>query len=170
MTIGLPQRPQQGNESARTDRALHARLQVSNGVAMAGQDCAQNKQLIREHYEATTNNYDPVAIDRQVADDFVDHGTPGVTGAEGVKRHITALHAAFPDMKVTIDAIVAESDLVAVRGTWRGTHRGEFRGIKPTGAKVEFSGMVFWRVQAGKIRERWGLVDATALVQQLSPG
>jgi predicted ester cyclase len=71
---------------------------------------------------------------------------------------------------VTIDAIVAEGDLVAVRGTWRGTHRGAFRGIKPAGAKVEFSGMVFWRVHDGKIRERWGLVDTTTLMQQLNPG
>jgi steroid delta-isomerase-like uncharacterized protein len=134
---------------------------------MVEHDPATNKQLIREHYEATTNNYDPVAIDRQVADDFVDHGTPGVKGPEGVKRHITALHAAFPDLRATIDAIVAEGDLVAVRGTWRGTHRGEFRGIKPAGAKVEFSGMVFWRVRDGKIRERWGLVDAPSLMQQL---
>jgi predicted ester cyclase len=137
---------------------------------MAEHDSAKNKQLIREHYDATTNNYDPVAIDRQVADDFVDHGTPGVKGPEGVKRHITALLAGFPDMKVTIDAIIAESDLVAVRGTWRGTHRGEFRGTKPAGAKVEFSGMVFWRVRDGKICERWGLVDAPALMQQLKPG
>jgi steroid delta-isomerase-like uncharacterized protein len=135
---------------------------------MAESDPAKNKQLVREHYEATTNNYDSAAIDRQVGDDFVDHGTPGVMGPNGVKRHITALHAAFPDMRVTIDAIVAEGDLVAVRGTWQGTHRGEFRGIKPAGAKVEFTGMVFWRVRAGKIRERWGLVDAPALMQQLT--
>jgi predicted ester cyclase len=46
---------------------------------------------------------------------------------------------------------------------------GEFRGIKPAGAKVEFSGMVFWRVGGGKIRERWGLVDAATLMQQLNP-
>ena len=136
---------------------------------MVEHDPATNKQLIREHYEATTNNYDPDAIDRQVTDDFVDHGTPGVKGSEGVKRHITALLAAFPDLKVTIDAIVAEGDLVAVRGTWRGTQRGEFRAIKPAGAKVEFSGMVFWRVRDGKIRERWGLVDAPSLMQQLKP-
>ena len=136
---------------------------------MAGHDSAKNKQLIREHYEATTNNYDSTAIDRQVADDFIDHGPPAVKGPEGVKRHITALHAAFPDMTVTIDVIVAEGDLVAVRGTWRGTHRGEFRGVKPAGAKVEFSGMVFWRVRDGKIRERWGLVDAPTLMQRLKP-
>jgi steroid delta-isomerase-like uncharacterized protein len=127
----------------------------------------KNKQLVREHYDATTNHYDPVAIDRQVADDFIDHGPPEVRGPEGVKRHITALHVAFPDLKVTIDAIVAECDLVAVRATWRGTHQGEFRGIKPAGATVEFSGMVFWRIRDGKIRERWGQVDVLTVMQQL---
>src|SRR5262249_437867 len=82
-----------------------------------------NKALIREHYDATTNAFKPAAIDRQIAADFVDHGNPGIVGPEGVKTHIKALRAAFPDLSVTIEDIVAEGDLVAVRGTWRGTHQ-----------------------------------------------
>jgi len=126
-----------------------------------------NKALIRAHYDATTNAYKPSVIDRQIAEDFVDHGNPDVTGPEGVKTHIKALRAAFPDLSVTIEDIVAEGDLVAVRGTWRGTHQGTFRGVPPIGRKVEFSGMVFWRVAGGQIRERWGVVDTPTLMRQL---
>ena len=126
-----------------------------------------NKALIREHYDATTNAFKPAAIDRQVAADFVDHGNPDVVGPEGVKAHIKALRAAFPDLKVTIEDIVAEGDLVAVRGTWRGTHQGEFRGVPAIGRKIEFGGMVFWRVGGGQIRERWGLIDTPSLMRQL---
>jgi steroid delta-isomerase-like uncharacterized protein len=126
-----------------------------------------NKALIREHYDATSNAYRPAAIDRQVAADFIDHGSPEIVGPEGVKAHIKALRAAFPDLSVTIEDMVAEGDMVAVRGTWRGTHQGEFRGVPAIGRKVEFGAMVFWRVGGGQIRERWGLIDTQALMRQL---
>ena len=126
-----------------------------------------NKALIREHYDATANAFKPAAIDRQVAPDFVDHGSPEIRGPEGVKAHIKALRTAFPDLHITIEDMVAEGDLVAVRATWRGTHQGEFRGVPAIGRKVTFGGMVFWRVGAGQIRERWGLIDTAALMRQL---
>jgi predicted ester cyclase len=50
---------------------------------------------------------------------------------------------------------------------WRGTHRGEFRGLPGIGRKVEFPGMMFWRVSGGKIRECWGLIDTPTLMRQL---
>ena len=126
-----------------------------------------NKALIREHYDATTHAYRPAAIERQIASDFVDHDSPEIVGPNGVKAHIKALRTAFPDLSVTIEDMVAEGDLVAVRGTWRGTHQGEFRGVPAIGRRIEFGGMVFWRVGGGQIRERWGLIDLPALMRQL---
>jgi steroid delta-isomerase-like uncharacterized protein len=126
-----------------------------------------NKALIREHYDATANAFKPAAIERQVAADFVDRCNPGIVGPEGVKAEIKALRTAFPDLSVTIQDMVAEGDLVAVRGTWRGTHQGAFRGVPAIGRKVEFGGMVFWRVSGGQIRERWGLIDTPGLMRQL---
>src|SRR4051812_47047081 len=87
-----------------------------------------NKALIRAHYDSTANGYKPSVIDRQVAADFVDHGQPDLAGPDGVKAQVRALRTAFPDLTVTIEHLVAEGDLVAVRGTWRGTHQGTFRG------------------------------------------
>ena len=118
-----------------------------------------HKALIRAHYEATINRFDPAAIAAQVADDFYDHAAGARLGPEGVKKHIRALKRVFPDLHVTIEDIFAEGDLVAVRGRWTGTHMAEFHGIPASGQRVEFTGMVLWRVTEGKIRERWASID-----------
>jgi steroid delta-isomerase-like uncharacterized protein len=126
-----------------------------------------NKALIRAHYESAANAYRPSVIDRQVATDFVDHAHPELTGPECVKAQARALRAAFPDLAVTIEDLVAEGDLVAVRGTWRGTHQGPFRGVPPIGRRIELCCMAFWRLGGGQIRESWNLIDLPALMRQL---
>ena len=76
---------------------------------------------------------------------------------------MVALHATVPDVHVTLDEVIAERDLVAVRATWRGTHQGAFAGIPPSGKPVTITGMVFWRVANGKLAERWATVDLSPL-------
>ena len=119
----------------------------------------RNKALIRAHYEATVNHFDPALIEEQVADDFFDHAAGTRLGPEGVKQHIQALKTVFPDLHVTLEDLIAEGDKVAVRACWRGTHSAEFRGVPPSRRLVAFIGMVVWRVADGQIRERWAAVD-----------
>jgi len=126
-----------------------------------------NKALIKAHYDSAANAYRPSVIDRQVAPDFVDHGRPGLAGPECVKVQSRTLRSAFPDLTVTIEDLVAEGDLVAVRSTWRGTHQGVFQGVLPIGRRIELSGMAFWRIAGGQIREGWSLIDLPGLMRQL---
>ena len=126
-----------------------------------------NKALIRAHYDSAANAYRPSVIDRQVAADFVDHAQPGQIGPECVKAQTRALRTAFPDLTLTIEDLVAEGDLIAVRATWRGTHQGSFRGVPAIGRRIEVSGMAFWRVAGGQIRESWNLIDLPTLMRQL---
>jgi steroid delta-isomerase-like uncharacterized protein len=126
-----------------------------------------NKAMIRAHYDSAANAYRPSVIDRQVAADFVDHAQPELTGPAGVKAQARAFRAAFPDLTVTIEDLMAEGDLIAVRSTWRGTHQGSFRGVPPIGRRIEFSCMAFWRVAGGQIRESWNLIDLPTLMRQL---
>jgi len=126
-----------------------------------------NKALIRAHYDSTANAYKPSVIDRQVAPDFVDHGHPDLNGPECVKVQTRALRAAFPDLAVTIHDLIAEDDIVAVRSTWRGTHQGTFRGVPPIGRRIELTGLAFWRIAGGQIRESWSLIDLPMLMRQL---
>lgn len=89
-----------------------------------------NKALIRAHYEATVNNFDAAAIDEQVADDFFDHAAGERLGPEGVKKHIRGLKDVFPDLRVSIEDIVAEDDRVAVRARCTARIRVTFAGYQ----------------------------------------
>jgi predicted ester cyclase len=74
---------------------------------------------------------------------------------------------AFPDLRLTVQDIMAEGDMVAARVAFRGTHRGEFQGIPPTDKEVNFTAMEFNRVIDGKVEEHWVELDLFGLMQQL---
>jgi steroid delta-isomerase-like uncharacterized protein len=129
-----------------------------------------NKALIRAHYDAMINWFQPDAIKQQLADDYFDHETGRTMSAGDVLAYAQAMHDAFRDLSVTLNDVIAEGDRVAVRATWRGTHTGRYCGIAPTGERFEFTGIVFWRVREGRIAERWAEIDfATLIAQRASP-
>jgi steroid delta-isomerase-like uncharacterized protein len=131
-----------------------------------------NKKLVVDHYEAFLHRRDDEAVRKQLAADFVDHEMPPGTapGPESALQYRSMLLAAFPDLRVKIEDIVAEGDLVAVRAVWTGTHRGVFAPmpLPPTNRTGRLSGMVFWRVRDGKIVERWATLDNAGLYRQLT--
>jgi len=129
---------------------------------------SQNKELIRRVLAEIFDerNYD--AIDELIAPNFVDHeDVAHPRGREHLKPYFEALHAAFPDLTHSIESAIAEGDRVALRSIWRGTQTGEFMGLPPSGKKVCVEGMTFWRVQEGKVVDRWALLDRGTLMQQL---
>jgi steroid delta-isomerase-like uncharacterized protein len=87
--------------------------------------------------------------------------------AAGTRRLVTELRAALPDAHHTIEQQVAEGEWVVTRVTWRGTHRGELRGLPASGAAVTLPEAHFHRVVGGQIVEGSGFWDTLALVQQL---
>ncbi len=125
-----------------------------------------NKALIRAHYDAMINWFQPDAIKQQLADDYFDHQTGRTMSAADVLAYAQAMHAAFSDFSVTLNDVIAEGERVAVRVTWRGTHTGRYCGIAPTGERFEFTGIVFWRVSEGRIAERWAEIDFATLIAQ----
>jgi steroid delta-isomerase-like uncharacterized protein len=90
-----------------------------------------------------------------------------VGDTEGLKAFNRMIRAAFPDWHSTPEELVAEGDVVVERWTGRGTHRGEFQGIPPTGEQVEVPGVVFYRIRDGKIVEFRGSFDGLAMLRQL---
>jgi steroid delta-isomerase-like uncharacterized protein len=127
-----------------------------------------NKTLIRAHYNAMINWFEPDAVRQQIADDFFDHQSGRHMSAEDQIAYAQEMHAAFSELSVTLNDVIAEGERVAVRVTWRGTHVANYCGIEPTGKRFEFTGIVFWRVREGKIVERWAEVEFSALIAQLS--
>jgi len=130
----------------------------------------QNKAMARQMIEDVFNRGDMSRFDEYLAPDFVEReelppGLPG--GREGVIQLTAILRSAFPDFKATIDDLVAEGDRVVMRQTWRGTHKGEFMGVPPTGKSVSFGVIDILRIAGGKVVEHWGLMDSMSLMQQL---
>jgi steroid delta-isomerase-like uncharacterized protein len=130
-----------------------------------------NKMIVRRQFEELINKKNLAVVDSDMAEDFVDHEAPAVqpAGLDGVKQWIKRVYEGVPDLHVTIEDIVAEGDKVVVRNTWRGTHTGAFMGMAPTGKTFELKGMVMWRLEEGKLKERWATLDHWGLRQQLQP-
>jgi predicted ester cyclase len=99
----------------------------------------------------------------------VDHSPfgPLTPDRDGVLTLFGMLFAAFPDFRAEIHQQFADGDTVITRKTFRGTHRGDFMGIPPSGAEVAFDVIDIVRVRDGQLVEHWNVVDAMALMTQL---
>jgi steroid delta-isomerase-like uncharacterized protein len=129
-----------------------------------------NKQLVRRLYEELFNRGNLDAADELVASDYVRHDLrPGEApaGPAGQKAGAEKFRAAFADLRMDVEALVAEGDLVAARWTMLGTHTGAWGGIAPTGRSIRLSGVNFFRIADQKIAEIWNLRDDFGLREQL---
>jgi predicted ester cyclase len=88
-------------------------------------------------------------------------------GPEAYKRHFNLYATAFPDLRFLIDSMVSEGDLVAVRWTVTGTHKGRLSEILPTGRSVGVTGITVARISGGKLHETWDQWDALGLMRQI---
>jgi predicted ester cyclase len=129
---------------------------------------AENKLIYRRFIDEVLNGGDLSAVPRYSTADFIDHRHPETSGIEGTQKFLASLFAAFPDIRFTVEDMVAESDRVVVRVSIRGTHRGEFMGIAATGKQVQWTGINIGRFVDGKIVELWGESDQLGLMRQLS--
>jgi steroid delta-isomerase-like uncharacterized protein len=105
-----------------------------------------------------------------LADDFVEHEeTPGLAPTrEGVKEFFRMFIAAFPDLRMTPEDVLASGDKVVARVRVTGTHTGEFMGIPATGKGIAVQAIDIVRFgDDGLAREHWGVFDAMAMMQQL---
>jgi steroid delta-isomerase-like uncharacterized protein len=128
-----------------------------------------NKALMRRFLEEVFNKQNQAAIDEFIAPNHVDHTLPPFlpTTPEGTKRAIGMFLTAFPDVQLTVEDMIAEGDKVVTRYTSRGTQKGGFMGIPPTGKQMTVSSIIIARFADGKIVEEWGLDDQVGMLQQL---
>ena len=117
------------------------------------QTLEEMKVFVRQHFEDFVNNRNAAVIHQNMTPDFCDHDGPGgqPAGIEGDEKMMEAMYAAMPDLKVTVEDMLAEGDKVLCRNIWRWTD------VK-TGKAMEFHGFVLWRLEGGKIAERWATV------------
>lgn len=116
------------------------------------------------------NSGDIDGFGQQVADDFVEHDeTPGFPPTKaGVVQYFKMLRAAFPDLQMTVDDVIASGDKAVARVRVSGTHKGEFMGMPATGKSAVVNLIDITRFgDDGLAHEHWGVVDQLALMQQL---
>jgi predicted ester cyclase len=126
----------------------------------------ENKALVRRMYELWNRK----ELDKYLevfAPGYVEHYPDRDTSLEQVIESGTMFCVAFPDVTSTIEDMVAEGDRVAFRVTHRGTHKGDFMGIAPTGNKIEMTNTAIFRIAGGKCAECWATMDELRLMQQL---
>lgn len=130
----------------------------------------ENKARMRRLLEEFINRGNEGVVDETTAPTWRMHvaGNSEPMDREGVKQFIRMFRAAFPDLRDTVEDMIAEGDKVAVRGVTRGTHQGEFMGIPATGRQVRASWIDLVRFTPdGKVAENFLNFDMLGLMQQI---
>jgi steroid delta-isomerase-like uncharacterized protein len=140
-----------------TDRAL-----PPDGTSQG----ARNKAVAGRVFEEIFNQGKFQAADEIYAGDFVNHGLHRNFDLQEDQGAVRAEKKAFPDLKITVDLMVAEADLVTVVWTFRGTNTAAGYGLPPTGARIELRGITVWRIVDGRIREEWTSFDELQAARQ----
>lgn len=129
---------------------------------------AQNKALIERLFSEAMNARNFSVLSEILAPGFLNHSMPmPQPGPEGFKMVIEGFTNAFPDMKINLERVIGEGDLVVTSGHWTGTHQGNFMGIPATGKKVNIGFMDIWKIENGKAVANWVQMDNLAIMQQL---
>jgi steroid delta-isomerase-like uncharacterized protein len=110
---------------------------------------------------------DADVFDEVLPPDFVYHQPMTPPDLGGFKQFLPMFRTALPDMRFTVEDLIAEGDKVVDRITFQATHQGELMGIPPTGNTVTVTEMHISRIADGKIVERWGQSDMLGMMQQL---
>jgi steroid delta-isomerase-like uncharacterized protein len=131
-----------------------------------------NKDLMQQWFTEVWNKKRADAIDEMLPPDAVLHGLSDIAGnpistPDAFREFHKQFCAAFADIEVTIDDLLAERDVVAARCSVKATHGGDHLGIPATNADVAITGMAFIRVEDGKIVEAWNSFDFLSLSRQL---
>jgi len=135
----------------------------------------ENKTCVRRQFEELWNNGQLNSVEDFFAADFVNFGQQYQDARPFVKHIVQVWRTAFPDLRFTVDFIVAEDDLVMCETSFQGTHLGEFPLISPLqGPTLAPNGKTFkvkhihrFRMKEGKIIEHFAVRDDLGMFQQL---
>ncbi len=129
------------------------------------------KAIVRQFLDQVFSKRNLDVLNEFVASSFVYHEPPNVEcrGAEEYKQYFGAVLAAYPDLQMSVEHMIAEGETVAARTTFRGTHTGDSPafGIPPTGKQVVVPMITYSTFAEGKLVEIWNLVDSLGMLQQL---
>jgi ketosteroid isomerase-like protein len=129
-----------------------------------------NKAIVRRLFEEVWNKGHVQVTDELIAPTYMRHDSSSPDfgrGPEAEKKRVTLYRNAFPDIRFTIEDLLAEGETVVARWSCRGTHKGELNGIAPTNKQFNVTGVSIARFTNGKMFEGYVNWDALGLMQQL---
>ena len=131
----------------------------------------QNKALVRRFIDDIFVGGRTEAVDELLTDDFVGHTWPSTgDGKRDLRQAMERVSKGLTDPRFTIEDMIAEGDLVAVRLTAGATQSGEFMGMPATGKRYEIGEIHIFQVKAGRISDHWHQFDQMAMMRQLGVG
>jgi steroid delta-isomerase-like uncharacterized protein len=132
----------------------------------------ENKELVRRWFDEVWCQHRAEAIVEMSAPDVIAHnlgdGTEPFRGTAPFVEFHRKFTSAFPDLRITVEEVIAEGDLTAARIAVTGTHTGEGLDLPPTGRPIQFEGMTFVRWKDGRVAEGWNVVDFATMMRQLT--
>jgi predicted ester cyclase len=135
---------------------------------MSGQE---NIAFVRRYFETIWNQGHLERESEFIAQDVVVHQPPipGIPeGIGGPLAIVGTFRAAIPDIHTVHDVLFNAGDKVVQIFTTRGIHSGaDLFGFPPSGKELVMIGVSVFRIENGKIVERWGNMDILGLIQQL---
>lgn len=135
---------------------------------MTNESASANKELVRRFYKSVFGDWNLALVDEVVSPEFRSHDWPeGAKGPQAFRDFYSAIRFALPDARYEVDDVVAEGDKVVVRWRLLGTHKGDFRGIAPTGRAIVLKGIAIYRLDEGKLMERWVVSDLYGVVEEI---
>ena len=97
------------------------------------------------------------------------HGLAELEAPDGIRAWFGGLFAAMPDFRLEVLDVVAGQERAAVR--WRATGTfdgsGRFEGMRPTGARVDLSGLDMLTIHDGKIQRNDAYLNGAEMARQL---
>ena len=128
-----------------------------------------NRRLLEEAYEAI-NRRDIDAHVKFLDENYVwenDAFPTPYKGREGSRQAFNMYFAAFPDLKLEIEQVIASGDHAVARWRATGTHKGEYKGIAPTNRQFNVRGCNVHEIRNGRIIKTVGYSNELVLMQQL---
>jgi steroid delta-isomerase-like uncharacterized protein len=127
----------------------------------------RNKEVARSFFEEVLDQGHLERYAESHSEDFVAHAGDHEATLEEDMAAAREERKALPDMRVTVNQIVAEKDLVAVYWTAAGTNTEAGMGFPATGKKIKVDGMTLFRLKSGKICEEWSVWDMLSVMRQM---
>jgi steroid delta-isomerase-like uncharacterized protein len=147
---------------------------AASDAPMASDRRDANKAVVRRFVDEIFVERRRDAVAELLTEDFVPHTWGIPAGRDGLIDAMERVGAGLSDVRMTINELVAEGDLVAVRLTSSAVQSGPFMGMPPSGRRYEIGEMHLFRIRDGRVSEHWHLADLLGMMRQLgampSPG